>query len=51
MLTGDAANTDPACSKSPLHHIMTDAVAAACAPERLSEPLVMRRRTDHRKTV
>ena len=51
MLTGDAANTDPACAKSPLHHLMTDAVAAACAPDRVSEPLVMRQRSDHRKTV
>ncbi|HVI49738.1 MAG TPA: pyrroloquinoline quinone biosynthesis protein PqqE [Candidatus Sulfotelmatobacter sp.] len=49
MLTGDAANTDPACAKSPHHHIMTDAVAAACAPDRAVEPLVMRQRADSRK--
>ncbi len=29
MLTGDAANTDPVCSLSPLHHLVTDAVDKA----------------------
>ncbi len=29
MLTGDAANTDPVCSLSPLHHLITDVVDAA----------------------
>ena len=29
MLTGDAANTDPVCSKSPQHHLITDQVALA----------------------
>jgi len=42
MMTGDAANTDPACAKSPYHHLITDAVAAACAPDRVQGPLVMR---------
>jgi len=44
MLTGDAANTDPACSKSPLHHLITDAVEAACAPDRVDGPITMRTR-------
>lgn len=29
LLTGDARNTDPVCSLSPHHHVVTDAVAAA----------------------
>ena len=32
LLTGDAANADPVCDLSPLHHLVTDAVAAANAP-------------------
>jgi pyrroloquinoline quinone biosynthesis protein E len=44
MLTGDAANTDPVCGKSPLHHLVTDAVAAACAPDRADAPMIMRTR-------
>jgi pyrroloquinoline quinone biosynthesis protein E len=44
MLTGDAANADPACSKSPHHHLMQEAVEAAFDPSRQSAPLVMRER-------
>jgi pyrroloquinoline quinone biosynthesis protein E len=44
MLTGDATNTDPACGKSPLHHLVTDAVAAACAPDRVDGQITMRTR-------
>ncbi|MGD8710004.1 MAG: pyrroloquinoline quinone biosynthesis protein PqqE, partial [Ectothiorhodospiraceae bacterium] len=29
LLTGDATRTDPACSKSPDHHLVTDAIRAA----------------------
>lgn len=29
LLTGDASNTDPACSKSSHHHLVVDAIAAA----------------------
>ena len=32
MLTGDAANTDPVCGLSPLHHLVTDAVEKAHIP-------------------
>ena len=32
-LTGDAANTDPICTLSPLHQIITDAVEEAAATE------------------
>ena len=32
MLTGDAANTDPVCALSPLHHLVTDVVDKAQSP-------------------
>lgn len=42
LLTGDAANTDPACARSPHHHLIGEAVARAHAPGRIEIPLVMR---------
>lgn len=42
LLTGDAANTDPACSRSPHHHLIQEAVERAHAPRRTVVPLVMR---------
>ncbi len=44
LLTGDAANTDPVCSKSPLHQIIEAGVAEAHDPERMQRPIVMRRK-------
>jgi pyrroloquinoline quinone biosynthesis protein E len=44
MLTGDAANTDPACSKSKHFHIVQSAVEGARIRERAPMPLVMRDR-------
>ncbi len=43
LLTGDAANTDPACARSPHHSLITEAVTRANDPSRQHEPLVMRR--------
>ncbi len=49
MLTGDAANTDPACAKSPHHHLITDAVAQAQTQREQGDgTLVMRRRSNCR---
>ncbi|EME69497.1 pyrroloquinoline quinone biosynthesis protein PqqE [Paramagnetospirillum caucaseum] len=42
LLTGDAANPDPACSKSPFHHKIGQAIVEAHRPLRNSRPLVMR---------
>ncbi len=46
MLTGDAANTDPVCSKSQHHHLIADAIAAgraeAAKPVIDQKPLVFR---------
>jgi pyrroloquinoline quinone biosynthesis protein E len=33
MLTGDAANADPVCDKSPYHHVVTEAVELAQQPQ------------------
>jgi len=44
LLTGEAENTDPACAKSPKHHIVTDAIEQAENPNRPRTPLIMRRR-------
>lgn len=42
LLTGDAANTDPACAKSPYHHIIEMAVSRSSQP-REPKPLIPRR--------
>lgn len=42
LLTGDAANTDPACDRSPHHHLMQAAVDSATRPLRFRKPLVKR---------
>lgn len=42
LLTGDAGNTDPACARSPHHHLITEAVERAHAPGRTTHPLIMR---------
>ncbi|MFC5429709.1 pyrroloquinoline quinone biosynthesis protein PqqE [Paraburkholderia denitrificans] len=42
LLTGDAANTDPACSRSPHHHLVTQATSQAGSPVRFRKPLIKR---------
>jgi pyrroloquinoline quinone biosynthesis protein E len=45
MLTGDAANADPVCDKSPLHHVVDKAVAYAQVPDSqrtVFKPMVFR---------
>ncbi|MBA5607067.1 pyrroloquinoline quinone biosynthesis protein PqqE [Duganella sp. FT3S] len=42
LLTGDASNTDPACDRSPHHHLMQAAVHSATKPLRFRKPLVKR---------
>ncbi|MCC7548309.1 MAG: pyrroloquinoline quinone biosynthesis protein PqqE [Burkholderiales bacterium] len=44
LLTGDAANADPACSRSPHHHVITQAIDASHSPERPKRPLIRRLR-------
>ncbi|MFZ2266817.1 MAG: pyrroloquinoline quinone biosynthesis protein PqqE [Azonexus sp.] len=42
LLTGDAGATDPACSRSPQHHLVQQAVAYAGQPLRFHKPLIKR---------
>jgi PqqA peptide cyclase len=44
LLTGDAANTDPVCSKSPMHNLVESSVADAVDKHRIQRPLVFRRK-------
>lgn len=43
LLTGNAANADPVCAKSPHHGVIDDAVAGAHRHGRETRPLIMRR--------
>lgn len=42
LLTGDACSTDPACARSPDHHLIGEAVAKAHDPVRFIKRLIMR---------
>lgn len=42
LVTGEAANPDPACRLSPHHDLITSAVAEAAGPRRPRQPLVHR---------
>ncbi len=44
LLTGDAGNTDPVCSKSPMHNLITDSVAEAANENRRQQPIVFRKK-------
>jgi PqqA peptide cyclase len=44
LLTGDAANADPVCDKSPYHHLVTEAVARAQQPQVEEKPIFFRDR-------
>lgn len=48
LLTGDAANADPVCDRSPHHHRVTEAVLAAelAPPVEKEKPLVFRSRAN-----
>jgi pyrroloquinoline quinone biosynthesis protein E len=42
LLTADAANTDPVCELSPMHHKVVDAVESARQPSATRQPLLFR---------
>jgi pyrroloquinoline quinone biosynthesis protein E len=44
LLTGDAANTDPVCSKSPMHEVIETCLSNAINPRRVEKPLVFRKK-------
>jgi pyrroloquinoline quinone biosynthesis protein E len=53
MLTGDAANTDPVCSKSPHHNVVLKVVEHANSPATLGnpQPLVFRNPKNSKRIV
>jgi pyrroloquinoline quinone biosynthesis protein E len=42
LLTGDPANTDPACSRSPRHDVVLEATTAAARSMRFQRPIIKR---------
>jgi pyrroloquinoline quinone biosynthesis protein E len=42
LLTGDAANADPACSRSPYHHLIQAAIDGAGQPVHGPRPVIRR---------
>jgi pyrroloquinoline quinone biosynthesis protein E len=42
LMTGDPANADPVCDKSPHHHLVTEVVARAAGPRVEERPLLFR---------
>ncbi|MCG6860479.1 MAG: pyrroloquinoline quinone biosynthesis protein PqqE [Chromatiaceae bacterium] len=48
LLTGDARATDPACSKSPQHHVILDAVQQAAAQSCVPDPVLRNKRNARR---
>lgn len=47
-LTGDAANADPVCDKSPHHHVITDMITQKSVAPLPEKPLVFRNDTNSR---
>ena len=51
LMTGDAANADPVCDKSPYHHLVTDAVARADKPAVVEKPLLFFRDAKNSRAI
>lgn len=51
MLTGDPANADPVCDKSPHHHTITDVVTCAQHPRTNPAPLLFRNMQNSRDLI
>jgi len=51
MLTGDATNADPVCSKSPHHHKLAEAVADSLKVTAQVKPIVFRTDKDSRELM
>jgi PqqA peptide cyclase len=51
LLTGDAANAEPVCDKSPYHHLVTDAVARADKPAVVEKPLLFFRDAKNSRAI
>ncbi len=51
LLTGDAASCDPACAKSPHHHLIKEAVAEAVELQSRRPPLLLRDRQNAQRVL
>jgi len=51
LLTGDPANADPVCDKSPYHHLVTEAVARADKPAVIEKPLLFFRDAKNSRAI
>jgi PqqA peptide cyclase len=51
LMTGDAANADPVCDKSPHHHLVTEAVARAGRPAVVEKPVLIFRDARNSRTI
>jgi pyrroloquinoline quinone biosynthesis protein E len=51
LMTGDAANADPVCDKSPHHHLVTEAVARAGRPRVEEKPVLIFRDARNSRTI
>jgi pyrroloquinoline quinone biosynthesis protein E len=51
LMTGDAANADPVCDKSPHHHLVTEAVARAGRPAVIEKPVLIFRDARNSRTI
>ena len=51
LLTGDAANADHVCDKSPFHHLVTEAVARADKPAVVEKPLLLFRDAKNSRAI
>lgn len=51
LMTGDAANADPVCDKSPHHHLVLEAVARAERPAVTEKPVLIFRDARNSRTI
>jgi PqqA peptide cyclase len=51
LMTGDAANADPVCDKSPHHHLVEEAVARAGRPKVVEKPVLIFRDARNSRTI
>jgi pyrroloquinoline quinone biosynthesis protein E len=51
MLTGDAEATDPVCSLSPQHHLITEAIENAKNPVIAAQPIIFRNDKNSKKII
>ncbi len=51
LMTGDAANADPVCDRSPHHHLVLEAIARAEKPQVVEKPVLIFRDARNSRTI